>query len=262
MSVPLAPSGVISLTTDFGLKDHYVGAMKAVLLERCPGARLVDVSHEVPAFDGRAAAYVLGACHADFPRGTVHLVVVDPGVGSEREALVVQTARGWLVGPANGCLDDAAREAGFERAWRIVRSDRGVTSTFHGRDLFAPVAGRLAAGAGVSRYVEPVAWRPRRAEAPRRRGGALLGRVVWVDRFGNLVTSIARGHLGRRARLAGEVGGKPVSGLFRTYAEAPHRRPFFLWGSGDRLEVSVREGSAAGQLEVGAGCAVRVFSER
>jgi S-adenosylmethionine hydrolase len=262
MSEDLAPSGVISLTTDFGLRDHYVAAMKAVLLARCPAARIVDVSHEVPAFDRQAAAYVLGACHADFPRGTVHVVVVDPGVGSAREALVVRTRAGWLVGPGNGCLDAVARDAGFERAWRIARSDRPLSSTFHGRDLFAPVAGRLAAGDDVARYLEPVRWRPRPSPAARRPGGEVAGRVVWVDRFGNLVTTIARGDLGRRSRLSGEVGGAPVSGLYRTYAEAPAGVPFFLWGSGDRLEVSVREGSAARALGVEAGCGVRVYSGR
>lgn len=259
----LTPSGVVSLTTDFGLRDHYVGAMKAVLAAACPEARVIDISHDVPEYDWRGAAYLLGACHAEFPRGTVHVVVVDPGVGSARDALCVETERGWFVGPDNGCLDDAVRAAGFVRAARIVRAGRLVSATFHGRDLFAPIAGHLAAGRDVSRFVEPCAWKPRRPVAARRAAdGSVSGRVVWVDRFGNLVTSIARADLPRARRLAGDVGGRRVEGLERTYAGAPPGRPFWIWGSGDRLEVSLREAPAARVLEVRSGCAVRVWSGR
>lgn len=260
----LKPSGVVSLTTDFGLRDHYVGAMKAVLAASCPQAHVIDVSHEVPEYDWRGAAYLLAACHADFPRGTVHVVVVDPGVGSARDALCVRTAEAWFLGPDNGCLDDAVRAGVFLRAWRIVRSPRRVSATFHGRDLFAPLAGHLAAGRDVTRLLEPCSWRPGRAALSARRGadGSMTGRVVWVDRFGNLVTTVARADLPRARRLTGEVGGRRVEGLHRTYVDAPPGRPFFLWGSGDRLEVSLREGSAARVLEVKSGCEVHVWSGR
>lgn len=260
----MRPSGVVSLTTDFGLRDHYVGAMKAVIAGLAPAARVIDVSHDVPAHDWRGAAYVLGACWADFPAGSVHVVVVDPGVGSERGALAVETRRGWFVGPDNGCLDDAVREAELVAAHRIVRAGRPVSATFHGRDLFAPLAAHLAAGHDVERFVERIAWRPRARERATRRGtdGSLLGRVVWVDRFGNLVTSIARGDLPARSKPTGEVGGRRVRAFHRTYAEAAPGEPFFLWGSGGRLEVSVREVSAAAALGVTSGCAVRVRAAR
>ena len=256
----LEPSGVVSLTTDFGLRDHYVAAMKAVIAGVAPAVRVVDVSHEVPAHDWRGAAYLLSAAFADFPRGSVHVVVVDPGVGSERRALAVETRAGWFLGPDNGCLEDAVRASGFARAWRIVGSPRKVSATFHGRDLFAPLAAALAAGSDASRWLEATRWRPRRAVAPRAgKDGAVRGRVVWVDRFGNLVTTVERAAMAGARRLRGVVGGMAVETFCRTYADAPAGKPFFLWGSGERLEVSVREGSAAGVLEVGAGCAVRVW---
>ena len=259
----LSPCGLITLTTDFGTRDPYVAAMKAVLIGACPAARVVDLSHDVPAYDWRGAAYVLGACHADFPRGSVHVVVVDPGVGSARRALCVVTARGWFVGPDNGCLDDAVRDAGFRAAFRIARSPRPVSATFHGRDLFAPVAGRLAAGQDPRALLEPTDWRPRlRALSARRRAGALVGQVVWVDRFGNLITTVRRADLPRARAVTGHVGDQRVERLLRTYADARDTAPFFLWGSSGRLEVSVREGSAAERLGVGSGCAVSVRAGR
>ena len=250
----LAPSGVVSLTTDFGLRDHYVAAMKAVIAGIAPAARVIDVSHEVPPHDAQAAAYLLEACHADFPRGSVHVAVVDPGVGSERRALLVQTRDAWFVGPDGGCLDDAVRASGFVRAWRITGSERRVSATFHGRDLFAPLAAHLAAGHDVARWTEPTRWRPRRRRVAR------TGCVVWVDRFGNLVTDIERATLS--GPLSGEVGRHRITHLHRTYADAAPGEPFFLWGSGDRLEVSVKEASAAAHLGVQTGCRVRVWRAR
>lgn len=251
-------ANLITLTTDFGTRDHYVAAMKGVILGLADRARIVDISHEVPAYDWRGAAYVLGACHREFAEA-VHVVVVDPGVGSARRALAVETRRGWYVGPDNGCLDDAVRESGFVKAWRIVKAGRAVSATFHGRDLFAPLAARLAAGLATDGMLEACDWRPRvRALQARRVAGGASGRVVWVDRFGNLITTITREDLSKAKTVSGTVGKRRVERLLRTYAEATDGEPFWIWGSGGRLEVSVRQGSAAAALGVSAGCSARV----
>jgi S-adenosylmethionine hydrolase len=279
----LSLCGIVTMTTDFGLADPYVAAMKGVVLSRRRDAVIVDVSHDVPAFDPRAASYVLSRAWAEFPRGTVHLVIVDPGVGGTRRALVVECRDHVFVGPDNGCLEESARAAGVRQVWLITGSDRPVSPTFHGRDLFAPMVGDLLAGRVPGRRAVPAATGAlvRLPRATRRgragRGQRLLaGTVQWIDRFGNLVTTLGARDVawlaGARAaakappspltpRLAGRltlrVGETDVARLARTYAEAPRGVPFLVWGSGDLLEVSVREGSAARVLRASVGCPVR-----
>jgi len=262
----IEPCGIATLITDFGLADQYVGAMKGVILSSAPRATLIDISHEVPPHDRIGAGYLLEQTHAHFPEGTIHLVVVDPGVGTARSAVMVRTRAHFLVGPDNGCLDGAIRASGIEGSWEIVRSDRPTSPTFHGRDLFAPLVGRMLAGHDPAPFVKPIRYRPSTAAHFHRivRSGSkrcLLGRVIWIDRFGNVVTGIRREHFGGRKpgpALEGEIGGAPVHGLFRTYQEADSGAPFFLWGSGDYLEISMRERSAASELGVRIGCTVKV----
>lgn len=253
------PSGVVTLTTDFGLQDPFVGVMKGVMLGIAPSLRFVDLTHEVPPFDLRAGAYVLSFSWRCFPVGTVHLAVVDPGVGTDRPAVCMVAGGHAFVGPDNGLLATVAREAGPIRVHHLPPPAPDSSATFHGRDLFAPAAARLAAGllpvedlpavAGLS----VVAGHDSVEEQP----GVWRGAVVWVDHFGNVVTSFRRDDLGEglhRGAFRLVVGDATVTELVATFEDGPPERPFCYWGSGGNLEVAVRQGRAADHVrDVGEG---------
>ena len=247
---------IVTLLTDFGTADYFVAAMKGVVLGRAPGARLVDVTHEVPPQDIAAAAFTLLAVYREFPPGTVHVVVVDPGVGSARRAIVVSAAGQRFVGPDNGVFSHVLDREPGARAWHLddPRHFRHpVSATFHGRDVFAPVAAALAAGAepeslggevGDPVRLEPIAVR-------RDPDGTVHGTVLHVDRFGNCVTTLAPGDLPAGAgALRLSVGGREVRELRPHYAGARSGEPFAIAGSAGFLEVSVDGASAAEMLGV------------
>jgi len=248
---------IVTLLTDFGTADYFVAAMKGVVLGRAPGARLVDVTHEVPPQDVAAAAFTLLAVYRDFPPGTVHVVVVDPGVGSDRRAVVASAGGQRFVGPDNGVFSHVLDREPGARIWHLD-DDRHfrhpVSRTFHGRDVFAPVAAALAAGAAPeslgSEIPDPVRLPP--IAARRDPDGSVHGAVLHVDRFGNCVTTLAPGDLpagaGGALRLA--VGGHEVRALRGHYAGAPPGEPFAIAGSAGFLEVSVDGASAAERLGV------------
>lgn len=251
---------VVTLTTDFGTRDGYVGEMKGVVLERAPSARLVDVTHSIPPGDIRDGAWALSRIWTRFPPGTVHLAVVDPGVGSDRKAVAVRIAGRWLVGPDNGLLTlasgevDEARQLDPERVGLTPFSD-----TFHGRDLFAPAAAHLAAGeesGGLGPALDPGNLVRLPLPSPRRGEGRLRGEVVHVDRFGNLVTNLPSEWLPEEPVV--EVGAHQVRGLGRSFAHVEAGEAVLIRGSGGTLEVCVREGRAADVLGVGRGEAVSV----
>ena len=259
-------AGIVTLTTDFGLRDAYVAEMKGVMLGIAHTARqplqLIDVTHEVERHDITEAALALEAAVPFFPPGTVHLAVVDPGVGTTRRGLVVAAADGHLlVGPDNGLFTPFLGGDGW-RAFEVVEADYRlpiVSRTFHGRDLFAPAAAHLATGVEPDRLGPPVldpvrlAWPEVRAVA-----GAVAGAVVHTDRFGNLITSIhARSVEPLDADVIVRIGGRDVP-LAGTYADLPAGRPGALVGSGGRLEIAVREGSAAAVLRARRGTPVVV----
>jgi len=244
--------GIVTLTTDFGLRDAYVAEMKGVMLGLARAAgqslQLVDVTHEVERHDITEGALALEAAAPFFPRGTVHLAVVDPGVGTARRGVALATDGHLFVGPDNGLFTPFLTAGGW-RAFEIAEADYRlpmVSRTFHGRDLFAPAAAHLALGLDPARLGpaigDPVqlAWPQVRAVA-----GAVAGAVVHTDRFGNLITSIhARSVEPLDASVVIRVGGREVP-LAGTYADLPEGRPGALVGSGGRLEIAVREGSAA-----------------
>ena len=239
---------LVTLTTDFGTADGYVGAMKGVLHRRAPGVVVVDISHEVPRHDVAAGAFCLATAAPWFPPGTVHVAVVDPGVGGRRKGVVV-AARGQLfVGPDNGIFSLVAPEpsAAHEIAAAEFRAER-VSPTFHGRDLFAVAAARLAAGAAPELAGPPV----RLAGLP---GGA-GHRVVHVDVFGNLVTDIIAGE---RASGRVRVAGRDVGPVRRTFEDVARGELVAYVGSGGTVEVAVREGSAAELLGVGRGAPAEI----
>ncbi len=238
---------VITLTTDFGGQDPFVGIMKGVILGICPRARLVDLVHELPPQDVLAGCLALESAAPFFPPGTVHLAVVDPGVGTDRPAVAVATQAAWFVAPDNGLLSflDPAEIREVRRIENPALWLHPVSFTFHGRDVFAPVAAHLAAGESPER-IGPRLEGIRRLPCPEPHPTAegVAGQVLTFDRFGNAVTNLRRHHgPGRSVRVAGrEIP------LVRTYAEVGPGQALALWGSTDRLEISVREGSARGLL--------------
>ena len=252
---------VITLTTDFGLDDAYVAAMKGAILSINPEARLVDICHTVRPQAISQAAFILSTAYPFFPAGTVHLVVVDPGVGSERKAILLRTPSAYFVAPDNGVLsyviDDcttskdqvAITSITNPRFWRSP-----VSATFHGRDIFAPVAAYLSLGHQPSDFGEDIAaikmiqiTRP--LQNP---DGSITGTVRHIDSFGNLVTCIRRRDLPSKAgTLVTEISGRKITGLAHTYAESEGL--LTLFGSSGYLEISVKDGSARDLLgtEVG-----------
>jgi len=273
---------IITLTTDFGTADGYVGVMKGVLLSIAPQARLVDLSHQVPAQDVRRAALLLHAVVPFFPADTVHLAVVDPGVGTDRRPIALRTDQGLFVGPDNGLFTYVLAEAETWAAVELTSPEHRlpqVSDTFHGRDLFAPAAAYLAAGHPLEALGPPVedliALPLPRLEVGRDR---VEGEVLYADRFGNLITSVGRlrwegEHLAlspafgsgpsRSVRLPAravrvELAGQVLEGVRRTYAAVPLGRPIALVGSEGFLEVAVRQGSAAEAMGAGPGTPVVV----
>ncbi len=255
---------IITLTTDFGGRDPFVGVMKGVILGIAPAARLVDLTHEIAPHDVPEAALALEAAVGFFPPGTVHLAVVDPGVGSARRPLAVAARGQYFVGPDNGLFTFLLAGEGWSavcleaQAYRLPR----VSRTFHGRDVFAPAAAYLALGTPLHPFgpfvTDPVLIPWPRA---RREGDALVGEVVHVDRFGNLVTSVRAADLealGPHELLVVEVEGKEVGGLAGCFADLLPGGGGALVGSSDRLEISVREGSAQAATGAGRGAGVRV----
>jgi S-adenosylmethionine hydrolase len=238
---------VVTFTTDYGRADSYAGAMKGVVLSLAPDAVLVDISHDIPARDVASGAFTLAQAARWFPLGAIHVAVVDPGVGGDRAAVVVAAGGSYFVGPDNGLLALAAQPP--RQVWRIDSPDfrrEPVSPTFHGRDLFAPAAGRLAAGWAAERAGAPL---PDLIPAPFGPGAPLSdgaeGEVVHVDTFGNLLTSLSAGEeVTGRWRL--DIGGGrfELAGA-RTFTDVPEGAPLVYRGSAGQVEVAVRDGSAA-----------------
>jgi len=261
---------VVALLTDFGAVDPYVGVMKGALLSVAPGATIVDLLHEVPPQDVAAAAFVLGASRAYFPLDTIFVAVVDPGVGSARRAIAVEAAGGQrFVGPDNGLLTAALAGTRVVRAVELTerRYQRATLSrTFHGRDLFAPVAGHLASGVpleALGRGIAPssLARLPGRRAAPAWRRGRARGRVVWIDRYGNCVTDLPAALVERR-RVRVRAGTFSTERLADSYASVERGAALAIIGSYRLVEIAVRDGSAAVALGLARGDAVVVEARR
>jgi S-adenosylmethionine hydrolase len=252
---------IITLTTDFGLADGYVGTMKGVVLGIDPTATIVDISHDIPSQDVREAAYTLYAAYPYFPQGTIHVVVVDPGVGSERRAIALRTARATFVAPDNGVLSYVVAVEKVEEIVQLTNPRyhlSPVSRTFHGRDIFAPAAAHLARGVRLAELGQPLTEivtfpLPRPQVRP---DGAIVGQVIHVDRFGNLITSIMSKDLADPPLLRDsivEVKGQSIQGLANNYAEGTPGKLLALVGSSDHLEIAVSGSSAAQTLEAEVG---------
>ena len=252
---------IITLTTDFGLRDPFVGVMKGVILGICPEARLVDLTHDIDPQDILGAQLALESSVPFFPVGTVHLAVVDPGVGSARRALAVQSGGQCFVGPDNGLLSFAFKMPGWTAVSLTAEHYRRphVSQTFHGRDVFAPAAAHLARGVRLEHF-GPLVLDPVRLDLPaaREEGGALVGEVIAEDRFGNLITSLmAEGMAQLRGGATVEVEGRRLGPLKAFYSGGEPGVPAPIIGSQGRLEIFVREGSARAILGARRGTPVR-----
>jgi S-adenosylmethionine hydrolase len=251
-------SGIITLTTDFGLDDHYVGVMKGVIVGIHPAANIIDITHEIGSYSITKAAFVVAQLHAFYPPETAHVVVVDPGVGGERRPLLVEAAGQFFVAPDNGVLSQV-----YERTQHQVRhidterwALKPTSNTFHGRDIFAPVAAWLAAGTPpadigplIDEYVRLDRTTPVFVEPGRWRG-----KVLNIDRFGNIVTSFPAELLNESpADFHIKAGQLEVRETAPAYAKAPPGTAFAIAGSGGFLELSINQESAAaaGQVNIG-----------
>ena len=243
---------IITLLTDFGTADGYVGEMKGVLLSADPAVTIVDISHDIPAHDVEMGRLTLARYWRRFPPATVHVAVVDPGVGSTRAALAVASEGRFLVGPDNGILSPALL-MGDARAVALPVPSH-ASPTFHGRDVFAPAASQLAHGIDVDTLGTPVSDPiiRRTAEPHRTPSGDIIGEVIAIDRFGNAITNL----VGMRGGTL-FVGGREIS-LRRTYAELASGQLGAVVGSTGLIEIVVREGRAAESLRLSRGTEVRL----
>lgn len=237
---------VITLTTDFGTADGFAGALKGVLSRLAPTARLVDITHEIPPYDRTAAIFALRTATPHFAPNTVHLVVIDPGVGSSRRGLIVRAGEFWFVGPDNGILTGVLPQP----ECYAIRMDRFLSAapTFHGRDVFAPAAAALARGEPLQEWAERISD-PVRYALPlaSRIGNLVRGEVVHVDRFGNLISNIPRKAVEEGAQVAVSIDGKPVK-FARTFSDVEPGEAVAYWGSAGLLEIAVREGDARARI--------------
>lgn len=253
-------SSIITLTTDFGSRDGYVGAMKGVILGINPSAAIIDISHEIEPQNVPQASYVLETTYRYFPKGTIHLVVVDPGVGSDRKAVILRTTKAFFVAPDNGVLGCAAGdmiEARYitnPRFWL-----RPVSQTFHGRDILAPVAAQLSLGVQLREFGDatPSIVMLPHLQPEVQADGSVIGRIVHIDRFGDLVTDLKDSDLPSEDFQI-EVKGHFIRGLSSSYAEGDGL--LALIGSNGHLEIAVRNGNAADYLGAKAGDIVQVMA--
>jgi len=265
-------NAIITLLTDFGSADYFVAAMKGVILSACPDVTLVDISHEIPPHCVPTAAFTLLACYGDFPAGTIHLAVVDPGVGSSRRPIAIDAGNHAFVGPDNGLFSHVLDRESNARVFHLTRQDcfRSTPSTtFHGRDIFAPVAAQLAVGIAISDLGAEIRD-PVRLEFSARckpaGDGVWDAAILHIDRFGNCVTNVTRDILPANApgALSIEINGQTIRRLHRCYADGldTPSELFAIWGSAGFLELSMYRHSAAQRLNAARGNLVRFRSAK
>jgi S-adenosylmethionine hydrolase len=247
---------IITLTTDFGLTDSYVAAMKAVLLRHCPDATLIDVTHNVPRHDILCGSITLERAIDGFSPGTVHLAVVDPGVGTDRRILVAELNRSFVVAPDNGLISWAWRlHEGGRRVRELVWRPAEHSATFHGRDIMAPVAGMIAAGEELDQLTRPLANPVLLDVGP---ADDTRGQVIQIDHFGNATTNIPYERIRSMVERTVRVRNRSVGRLRRTYHDVAPGKPLALIGSSGLLEIAVRDGSASENLRIRVGDEVRL----
>lgn len=245
-------SRIVTLLTDFGVKDAYVGAMKGVILKICPESTLVDISHEVPRHSISQGAFILSQVSPYFPLGSVHLVVVDPGVGTARRRIIIQSNHQFYVGPDNGVLFLAAEKEGILKTIEIKTGKFMLphpTRTFEGRDIFAPIAAHLAKGVAIDEFGPEIKdLTPLSISKPKMRDRKLLGEIISIDNFGNITTNIPENLLGKAVEgvsmkvTIGKIS--VICPLSKTYSEITAGAPLLTVGSSGFIEIAVNQGSA------------------
>jgi S-adenosyl-L-methionine hydrolase (adenosine-forming) len=255
---------VITLTTDFGLQDHYVASMKGVILSVNPATPIVDITHEIPPFSIISGAYAISQAAPCFPPNTVHIVVVDPGVGTARRPVLLQSGGQIFIGPDNGVLSMVASADNNAQWFEITRRElmrAEVSATFHGRDIFAPVGASIACGKAAASDVGPQIFDPAKLDglgAKQLDSENWSGRILSADRFGNLITNFRSSDFsflrstGFEIRIAGEI----VTRFARTFGEVARGELFAYPGSSGYIEIGLNEGSAASRLKCSAGLLV------
>jgi S-adenosylmethionine hydrolase len=248
-------SPIISLLTDFGLKDPYVAEMKAVILSLCPNVHIIDISHLIEKFSVRMGAFILASASPYFPKGTIHVAIVDPGVGTKRRALLVETEEAFYIGPDNGVLMLAAKKQKIKHVYRMTNKQYmlpKVSHTFHGRDIFAPAAAHLAKGCRpndfgleIKDYLVPEFAETRLSQSE------LKGQVLHIDDFGNIITNISKNDLEKIDAAEGstlriKLGKKVIAIRFGSaYGEVKAKTALALIGSHDFLEITLNQSSAS-----------------
>ena len=258
----------IALLTDFGLVDNFVGVMKGVILNINPRIKIVDISHQIFSQDITQAAFLLKSSYRYFPRKTIFLVVVDPGVGSKRRPIIIRTKNYFFVGPDNGCLSLAACADGIEKTAVIENRKyflKPLSDTFHGRDIFAPAAAYLAEGKALSSFGKTLSSINRLNIAPVRiNKNCLKGEIVYTDRFGNLVTNISRDIFKRftkKKRFKIKIKDIAVDALAKSYQDVRRGEALAIFGSFGFLEISINQGSAERSLALGKGAGVELRTQ-
>ena len=248
---------IITLLTDFGTRDYFVGAMKGVILSLNPDATIVDITHEIPPQGIQAAAFNLLACYRNFPARTIHVSVVDPGVGSNRNAIIVECANQFFIGPDNGLFSWIIEREGNFSAWQITNEKffrNPVSPTFHGRDVFAPIAAALSTGTFPDEFGPPlenfVTLPP---ISPRTRADAIEGSIIHIDRFGNCITNFSAEHINEEGIAAGAkliVNKREITSIRKFFADqnAAVNELFMLVGSAGFVEIAAQNASAAAIL--------------
>lgn len=259
---------VITLTTDFGLQDYYVSAMKAVILDIAPDVRLVDISHEIPSQDIMAGSWILQNSAMLFPKDTVHTVVVDPGVGTNRKAVALKIENQYFVGPDNGIYSLLTRDKSYQ-AVRLTNKEfwrEKPSNTFHGRDIFAPVAAHLSQGVTLEELGEPIdELVTYRWTVPIADKDGLEGMIIHIDSFGNLITNISEDLLeevigDKKVRIY--VGNTILDEIATTFGKVPEGEPLAYIGSSGMLEIGVNKGDAEEMLGVQKGAQISLILQK
>jgi len=254
---------IITLTTDFGQRDGYVGSMRGVILSICPQARLTDLSHDIPPQDIQSAAFILYQAFFFYPSHTIHCVVVDPGVGSKRRAVAVHTDRGIFVGPDNGVFSLVLNLANVNVDETVTLTNPdfqlpNVSATFHGRDIFAPAAAHIANGLPLRKFGPPAINLVQLISA--KRSEADLCRIIHIDHFGNLVLSVTASHIKDPERVTFVLGDKVIKSLNSTFADVAEGQLLaYIGSSWDHIEIATRNGNAARELGARVGDVVKLI---
>lgn len=258
-------TALITLLTDFGTSDYYVGSLKGAILSVNSAAKIIDITHEIPPQDIEAAAFALLACYQSFPSGTIHLVVIDPGVGSSRRPIIARAGGQIFLGPDNGVFSYVFDVEGTHRTVHVTNEKYfrlPKSTTFHGRDVFAPVAAALSEGVSLESFGSDIQDEVRlpSLDPEISKNGRLKGRIIHVDHFGNCVTNIDRRALGKGNEDSAilRVNGKRIGSIRQFYSEKRDRSLFAIWGSAGFLEISAQNRSAAKILSAKRGDAVVV----